>query len=1034
MKKILFLLLITVGSYGQTFQNPTYGTIKLKQNLNSATATKVNVQEADGTVNTKPISDFGTVTSVTGTDGITVANGTTAPVIGISSISQLRVAGLVTDLGNKVDKVTGKSLLSDAEIARLLTLQNFDNSANVIALNTKVDKVTGKSLISDSEITRLSTVTNFDNSTNVTSLATKVDKVTGKSLLLDTEITRLGALANYTHPANHPPSIITQDASNRFVTDAEKANWNAKQAALGFTPENAANKNMANGYAGLGTDGKLISAQLPEITISDTFVTASQAAMLALIAQTGDVSVRTDLNKSFILKGTNPTILGDWQELLTPTSAVTTVFGRNGSITAQIGDYNADQITETASRVFQTPTQRTNNDATSSIQTQLNGKQATITAGTTAQYYRGDKTFQTLDKSAVGLANVNNTSDVDKPISTAQQSALNLKENAFSKNTAFNKNFGTTTGTVSEGNDARIINGQTAFNWGNHAGLYPTYNGAGATGTWGINITGNAATANNSTKWNGLDIALATYSTGTIPSALIYNSTNNRVEFGDVQTYRSFLGLGSNAYTSTSYLPLSGGVLSGSLASNVLNFGAAGSVNTGTAYKLYISGNSNYGIGVSQNGGIEYMANQQAAAVSHTFYGGSDNPTPKALLRIFGNGTLEVLGSVAAPTFNGALSGNASTATTAFGTTLANAFLRKGDFVSNSAANTIISSGIYQNTTGNGTGNTNFPNGYGIFNHYEGDYFAVQESYTNTAELRIRGRNDGQSTSWSPWKTVLDSSNFNVFALPLSGGTLSGALNGTSANLSSSVTANSLNISASDARLTGGNSTGRLITGNSTTTSYAEFNGSSSGVPDDIVFVSSTGRLRIFTGGVDRFTMLNNGATTFASSVTAANGIFGKQDFSFQGIQRVLTLNGDPVSGLYAPNSFRFYTTPGANSSAQKLTIRSEHLGTESGNLFVLDGIGSATFSSSVTASGFFQSSDRRLKTILKRDGDVAYFKWKDGRDEKTHIGYIAQEIKKEFPDQVQKDDKGMLSVNYIEVLVAKIQELEKRIQELEKK
>ncbi|MCR8658970.1 pyocin knob domain-containing protein [Paenibacillus endoradicis] len=33
---------------------------------------------------------------------------------------------------------------------------------------------------------------------------------------------------NYVHPANHPASIITQDASNRFVTDAEKAAWNAK--------------------------------------------------------------------------------------------------------------------------------------------------------------------------------------------------------------------------------------------------------------------------------------------------------------------------------------------------------------------------------------------------------------------------------------------------------------------------------------------------------------------------------------------------------------------------------------------------------------------------------------------------------------------------------------------------------------------------------------------------------------------------------------------------------------------------------------
>jgi hypothetical protein len=39
--------------------------------------------------------------------------------------------------------------------------------------------------------------------------------------------------------------------------------------------------------------------------------------------------------------------------------------------------------------------------ATSNIQTQLNAKQAAIAAGTTAQYYRGDNSFQTLDTSVV---------------------------------------------------------------------------------------------------------------------------------------------------------------------------------------------------------------------------------------------------------------------------------------------------------------------------------------------------------------------------------------------------------------------------------------------------------------------------------------------------------------------------------------------------------------------------------------------------------------------------------------------------------
>lgn len=46
---------------------------------------------------------------------------------------------------------------------------------------------------------------------------------------------------------------------------------------------------------------------------------------------------------------------------------------------------------------------------TSGLQTALNAKQATITAGTTAQYWRGDKTWQTLNAAAVGLGNVENT-------------------------------------------------------------------------------------------------------------------------------------------------------------------------------------------------------------------------------------------------------------------------------------------------------------------------------------------------------------------------------------------------------------------------------------------------------------------------------------------------------------------------------------------------------------------------------------------------------------------------------------------------
>jgi hypothetical protein len=62
------------------------------------------------------------------------------------------------------------------------------------------------------------------------------------------------------------------------------------------------------------------------------------------------------------------------------------------------------------------------------LQSALDAKEPTISAGTTSQYYRGDKSFQTLDKAAVGLSNVDNTSDANKPISTATQTALDGKQ------------------------------------------------------------------------------------------------------------------------------------------------------------------------------------------------------------------------------------------------------------------------------------------------------------------------------------------------------------------------------------------------------------------------------------------------------------------------------------------------------------------------------------------------------------------------------------------------------------------------------
>lgn len=171
----------------------------------------------------------------------------------------------------------------------------------------------------------------------------------------------------------------------------------------------------------LGSGGKLPSSVVPASAITDTFVVASQAAMLALsTAEVGDIAVRTDINKTFILKAEPYSTLANWQELLTPTDAVLSVNGQTGAVSLTAGDVGAvpttrtvnskalsSDITLSASDVGAEPaisltTGRAlvSNDSgkvavsdvtstelgyldgvTSNVQTQLNGKQPTLTAG-----------------------------------------------------------------------------------------------------------------------------------------------------------------------------------------------------------------------------------------------------------------------------------------------------------------------------------------------------------------------------------------------------------------------------------------------------------------------------------------------------------------------------------------------------------------------------------------------------------------------------------------------------------------------------
>jgi hypothetical protein len=82
--------------------------------------------------------------------------------------------------------------------------------------------------------------------------------------------------------------------------------------------------------------------------------------------------------------------------------------------------------------------------------------------------------------------------------------------------------------------------------------------------------------------------------------------------------------------------------------------------------------------------------------------------------------------------------------------------------------------------------------------------------------------------------------------------------------------------------------------------------------------------------------------------------------------------------------------------------------------------------SGNVLATAFFTSSDKRKKDIISQDGELAIYRFKG--DSQIHYGYIAQDMQALYPNQVSKGKDGMLSLNYIEILVKKVHDLESKL------
>jgi len=158
--------------------------------------------------------------------------------------------------------------------------------------------------------------------------------------------------------------------------------------------------------------GVVPSSQIPAVAlVSYLGQVASQAAMLALIGQPGDWATRSDIGSTWQITGPDPTQLGDWTQLLTPTDAVSSVNGQVGVVTLGKGDVGLGNVDNTSDL----------NKPISTASQLLFDLKANLASPT----FTG--TVSGITKGMVGLSNVDNTADTAKPVSTDQQTALDLK-------------------------------------------------------------------------------------------------------------------------------------------------------------------------------------------------------------------------------------------------------------------------------------------------------------------------------------------------------------------------------------------------------------------------------------------------------------------------------------------------------------------------------------------------------------------------------------------------------------------------------
>ena len=335
-----------------------------------------------------------------------------AAIVGKADSEHTHTVSEITDFptsmsanGGNADTVDNKHASDFAAAEDVAALQN---NSHIHTNKTILDKITessGGELLYDGQLIKGETITYTEATTSTSGLMSAADKQKIDGIEDGANKTTVDSALSSTsvNPVQNKVVKSAIDGISTLVGDTSVSSQitNAIDLLdLSNTYIAASQKGAASGVAELDSSGKVPSSQLNAVTKSDIGL--------------GNVDNTSDVSKP--ISTATQTALNNKVDKITGKSLST-------------NDYTTAEKTKLAG-IEEGATKYTHPTGDGNLHVPATGTSNSgkvLKAGSTA----GSISWGSLSKSDVGLGNVNNTSDANKPISTATQTALDAKQNTI---------------------------------------------------------------------------------------------------------------------------------------------------------------------------------------------------------------------------------------------------------------------------------------------------------------------------------------------------------------------------------------------------------------------------------------------------------------------------------------------------------------------------------------------------------------------------------------------------------------------------